>query len=165
MRTVSWCAAGLLACVSLVPLETAWSQERGPAKADTKARKTASLRRVPNFVLPDAAGKQAALADYADAKVVVLVFMGTKCPVSNALVPDLNDLQKRYGDKKVQVVGINANPSDSAEAIAKHVKEYGINFPVLVDKEQQALDLTGAANSRSGSPRSSPSDTLSWPDQ
>ncbi|HQR05564.1 MAG TPA: redoxin domain-containing protein [Gemmatales bacterium] len=144
MRTVYWCAAGLLACVSLVPLETTWSQETGPAKADSKAKKTATLRRVPNFVLPNASGKQAALADYADAKVVVLVFMGTKCPVSNALIPDLNDLQKRYGDKQVQVVGINANPADTSDAIVRHVKEYSVGFPVLVDKEQLALDLTGA---------------------
>lgn len=151
MRTVFWCSAGLLLSVSLTPWESAWSQERGPSKpdkkevaSDAKGKKTASLRRVPNFVLPDANGKLTGLADFSESMVVVLVFMGTKCPVSNAYIPDLNDLQKRYIDKHVQVIGINSNPSDSAEVIARHVKDFTINFPVLVDKEQLALDLAGA---------------------
>lgn len=149
MRTVSWYAAGALLSILLVPLVTAWTQEQSPAKtdkkeADQKPRKTASLRRVPNFVLPDSEGKQVALADYADAKVIVLVFMGTKCPVSNALIPDLNEVQKQYSGKKVQVLGVNATPADSPEAIAKHVKEFNVCFPVLVDKDQLTLDLSGA---------------------
>src|SRR4051794_21524269 len=82
------------------------------ASAGTGSQRVAA-RRVPNFVLPDAAGKQVALADFSDAPVVVVVFLGTKCPIANAYIPELNELQKRYQDKRVQVLGINANPGDS----------------------------------------------------
>ncbi|MEK6237234.1 MAG: redoxin domain-containing protein, partial [Planctomycetales bacterium] len=93
---------------------------------------------------PDASGKQTALADFSDAKLVVLVFLGTECPIGNAYVPDLVDFRKRYLDKHVQVIGVNSNLSDSAEAIAKHAKEFRIDFPLLVDNEQLAADLAGA---------------------
>lgn len=101
-------------------------------------------RRVPNFVLPNTTGKQVGLADYKDRHCVVVVFLGTKCPVANAYVPALLDLQKTYADKHVQVIGINANPGDSEDAIRQHVKEFGITFPVLIDPEQTTLSLFGA---------------------
>ena len=101
-------------------------------------------RRVPNFVLADAADKQVGLADFAEADVVVMVFLGTKCPIANGYIPDLIDLQARYRDRKVQVLGVNANPSDSPQAIAKHIKEFKIDFPVLIDDRQLVLDVTAA---------------------
>jgi peroxiredoxin len=101
-------------------------------------------RPVPNFVLPDAAGKPVALADFGDAKIVVVVFLGTKCPISNAYVPDLIELQRRTRDRQVQLIGIHANPADSAEEIAKHAAQFKIDFPVLLDAEQLAADLLGA---------------------
>jgi Leucine-rich repeat (LRR) protein len=85
-----------------------------------------------------------ALADYCEADFVVVVFLGTKCPIANAYIPELNDLQKRYRDRKVQVLGVNSNPSDSPQDIARHVKEFKIDFPVLIDGRQVVLDLTGA---------------------
>lgn len=128
-----------------------WSDERQPAGAEKstttqgqKAKNRVAPRRVPNFVLTDPAGKQLALADYAEADVVVLVFLGTKCPIANAYIPDLLDLQTRYRDRKVQVLGVNSNPSDTPEAIAKHVREFKIDFPVLIDDRQLVLDVTGA---------------------
>ncbi|MFP6693788.1 MAG: redoxin domain-containing protein [Pirellulales bacterium] len=113
-------------------------------KPGTVKKESTVGRRVPNFVLPDSAGKPLALADFGKAKIVVVVFMGTECPIGNGYVPDLIDLQSRYRDRHLQVIGINSNLSDSAETIAKHVKEFKIDFPVLVDSEQLAADLTGA---------------------
>ncbi|MEO8493588.1 MAG: redoxin domain-containing protein [Planctomycetota bacterium] len=101
-------------------------------------------RRVPDFVLPDATGKQVALSDFKEAKTLVVVFLGTQCPIGNAYVPVLGDLQQRYQDQGVQVIGINSNLSDSAESVAKYVEEFKVSFPVLVDKDQVAVDLFGA---------------------
>ena len=84
------------------------------------------------------------LSDFSDAEVVVLAFIGTKCPIANAYVPELLDLQKRYIDRKVQIVGINANPSDNTEIIVRHIKDFKIEFTVLIDGEQLAMDLTKA---------------------
>ncbi len=101
-------------------------------------------RTIPNFVLPDSAGKKVGLADWNDAKYVVVVFMGTQCPIGNAYVPDLIKLQKQYEKRGVRVVGINPVLFDDTKSIAKHAKEYGITFPVLVDEKQTVADLFGA---------------------
>src|SRR5262245_14040146 len=145
------------ACLSLVlvflaPPSTP-SDERNPAAAGqsrtastqpANSKDRVARRRVPNFVLADSAGNQVALADYAEAELVVVVFLGTRCPIANAYIPDLIDLQRRYRDRKVQLLGINSNLSDSPQAIAKHIKEFKIDFPVLIDDRQLVLDVTGA---------------------
>jgi peroxiredoxin len=100
-------------------------------------------RKITDFVLPDPQGKPVALSDFPDAKVRVVVFLGTECPIGNAYIPDLIDFQKRYRDQSVQVVGVNAMLSDTAESIQKHITEYKIDFPVLVDAGQTVADLFG----------------------
>ena len=117
-----------------------------PALAEEPAAKTAGQvgQTVANFILPDHAGKQVALADLKDARFVVVVFMGTRCPIGNAYVPTLLDLQKDYADKGVPVIGINPNLSDSTTDISTHVKKFKLTFPVLVDSQQRVADLFGA---------------------
>ena len=100
--------------------------------------------RVPQFVLPDSAGKQVALSDFNDAQSLIVVFLGTECPIGNAYVPVLADLQKRYSERGVRLIGINSNLSDDAESIASHVTEFQVSFSVLVDDDQVVADLFGA---------------------
>jgi peroxiredoxin len=145
-------AYSLVACAFLVVQPGCHADEpsrkedpsKPAGKTPAKQKAKVSSRRVPNFVLPDSTGKQVALSDYSDAELLVLVFLGTKCPIANAYVPELLDLQKRYKDRNVQIIGINANPSDNAETIDRHMKEFKIDFPVLIDSEQLAMDLTKA---------------------
>ena len=99
---------------------------------------------IPNFILPDHAGKQVALADLKDARFVIAIFMGTRCPIGNAYVPTLLDLQKDYAKQGVRIIGINPNLSDSTADIRTHVKKFKITFPVLIDSEQRVADLFGA---------------------
>jgi peroxiredoxin len=101
-------------------------------------------RRIANFVLPDASGKQVGLADFKDSKALVIVFLGTKCPVANAYVPFLLDLQKQYR-RNVQVLGINPSSGETAADVAAHMKEFGITFPILLDSRQTTLSLFGAS--------------------
>ena len=95
----------------------------GTERGGTPKTEVVVAHQVSDFVLPDSTGTQLSLADFGDAKLVVVVFMGTACPIANGYVPYLNELQERYRDQKVQVIGINSNLSDSPESIAKHVKE------------------------------------------
>jgi peroxiredoxin len=100
-------------------------------------------RRIVDFVLPDTSDHLVALSDFAEARVRVVVFMGTECPISNAYLPDLIEFQNQYRDQSVQVVGINAMISDTVESIRKHVDEYKVDFPVLIDAQQTVADLFG----------------------
>jgi thiol-disulfide isomerase/thioredoxin len=83
-------------------------------------------------------------ADGREAKAVVVVFLGTECPISNAYVPALTGLAKEYAGKGVLFVGINSNRQDDAAAVAKHVKEYSVTFPVLKDDGTTLADRFAA---------------------
>jgi peroxiredoxin len=73
--------------------------------------------------------------DKQKSKAIVVAFIGTQCPVNNAYVPRLVELEKTYRDKGVQFVAINSNEHDSRDAIANHAKKYDLTFPVLRDEK------------------------------
>src|SRR5204863_5847403 len=72
-------------------------------------------RKIDDFTLPDAAGKPWSLRTSPDAKAIVVLFLGTECPINNAYVPRLAELHKDYAGKGVQFVAINSNHQDTAE--------------------------------------------------
>jgi len=101
-------------------------------------------KKAPDFRLKDQAGKTRTLAEFADRKALVVVFLGTQCPIANTYAPTLGDLSRRYGARGVQFLGINANLDDKSEAVARHAKEYSLPFPVLKDDRQALADGLGA---------------------
>ena len=99
----------------------------------------------PAFSLPDArTGKPVALADFKDKKAVVVVFLGTQCPINNAYLPRLAELAKEYEGKGVQFLGVNSNRNDTPAAVAEHARKNEISFPVLKDSRNKVCDLLGA---------------------
>jgi peroxiredoxin/mono/diheme cytochrome c family protein len=113
------------------------------ASAGEAAAKVGVGVRAPNFVLQDAQGETHALADFRDKKAVVLVFLGTECPVANLYVPDLVALQEKYAEQGVQFIAVNPNPGDSAEEIAKHAEEYKLTLPVWIDAGGRVAQTLG----------------------
>ena len=101
-------------------------------------------RQIPNFVLTNTKGKDLALADYPEYKLLVFVFLGTECPIGNSYIPDLNTLATKYKPQKVGFVAVNSNLSDTTADITKHAEEYDIQFPVVIDADQIAADIFGA---------------------
>ncbi len=97
------------------------------------------------FVLPDATGKPVGLSEFSDKQAVVLFFMSTDCPVSNLYLPDLMDLQQRFEDKGLQVIGLHSNHGVDQAQIAKHTAEFNVTFPVLLDEGQRVADHLGAS--------------------
>lgn len=101
-------------------------------------------RTIADFTLPDAAGKPRSLSEFKDAKAVVVVFMGTACPINNAYAPRLAELHAKFASQGVAMLGINANANDTTEDIAAHIKEFNLPFPVLCDPRQVVADRFGA---------------------
>ncbi|MFO1020982.1 MAG: redoxin domain-containing protein [Planctomycetales bacterium] len=99
---------------------------------------------VPNFVLADAQGKKIALADFHDKPVVVAIFLGTGCPIGNAYIPYLTEMQKQFSGQGVQFLVINSQAGDTPAEIAKHADQYKLTIPVLCDPNQQVANLFGA---------------------
>jgi peroxiredoxin len=96
------------------------------------------------FTLKDAAGKDVNLAAFAGKKAVVLAFIATQCPVSNAYNERMAAFAKEYEAKGVAFVGINANKQESPAEIVEHAKAHGFSFPVLKDDGNKKADELGA---------------------
>jgi peroxiredoxin len=100
-------------------------------------------RPVADFTLPDSSGRPVALHDYRRGAAVVLVFMGTECPVGNLYMPRLVELSCAYHDKHVQFLLINSNAHETAEQAAEHARAYDVAFPVLKDPGNLVADRLG----------------------
>jgi peroxiredoxin len=99
-------------------------------------------QRMPNFTLKDVnTGEPVALYGFRGKRALALVFTGTDCPISNLYVPRLVELHHAYKDKGVVFLAINANAQETVEEVARHVREHGIDFPVLKDRDNLVVDL------------------------
>ena len=99
---------------------------------------------VPNFALTDTDGKSVNLNDVKGKNGTVLIFVATRCPVSNGYNERMSILAKNYAAKGVNVVGINANVTEPASEIKAHAAEKGFTFPVLIDKGDVVADKLNA---------------------
>jgi len=105
----------------------------------------------PDFNLPGIDAKQHALADYANAKVLVIVFTCNHCPTAQAYEGRIKQLATRYADKGVALVAINPNDplairldelgytdvSDSFDDMKLRARDHAFNFPYLYDGDTQ----------------------------
>ena len=105
----------------------------------------AAAPRVADFTLTDVAtNKPVSLGDFKAKKAVVVVFIGTECPIDNAYMPRLAELAKAYADKGVQFLAVNSNCNDTPPGIAGHAQKFGLPFPVLRDAANVVADQFGA---------------------
>jgi thiol-disulfide isomerase/thioredoxin len=87
----------------------------------------------PDFTLQSLEGKNIQLSGY-KGQAVLLNFWATWCGPCKIEMPWFVDLQKEYGPQGLQIVGV-AMDDASKEDIAKFVKEMGVNYPILIGKE------------------------------
>jgi peroxiredoxin len=99
---------------------------------------------VRRFVLLDSAGKEHTSAAWKGKKAVVLLLLGTDCPVSNFYCPEYARLARRFSARDVLFYGIHPDPDVTAADAARHAAEYGLPFPVLLDPAQAVTGQTGA---------------------
>jgi peroxiredoxin len=102
-------------------------------------------KKVENFTLEDYNGVKHSLTDYGKSKAIVLMFIATQCPVSNAYNARMVDLYNDYSKKGVSFVAINSNKQESVEEIKNHAKEHGFQFPVLKDWNNVIADSLQAS--------------------
>ena len=105
----------------------------------------------PDFALRAVAtGKTMSLADFADARALVVVFLCAHCPYVVHLRPELARLHADYAAKGVAIVGITSNdiaqyPQDAPAPTAAMARDAGITFPILYDETQSVALAYSAA--------------------
>ncbi len=102
--------------------------------------------RLVDWALPRSTdGKAWSLAqDGREARLIVVLFLGTQCPVNNLTLPALTALHKKYSPQKVLFVAINSNSQDDRAAVASHAKEFQLPFVVLKDEGARVADRFAA---------------------
>src|SRR5438270_1361548 len=98
----------------------------------------------PAFSLTDTEGRVHTSAEWSGKRAVVLLFVSTDCPLSNNLVPELNRIQQAYAPRGVLFYAVQGDATVAADAVRKHVKEFGYVFPYLFDTKESLADFTGA---------------------
>jgi len=95
----------------------------------------------PDFRLPSVDGKTIARDDFRDRPVLVVMFICNHCPYVQAVEDRIVALQREYGPRGVQLVGICSNdptdyPDDRPAKLLERwrAKQYG--FPYLIDEAQ-----------------------------
>ena len=165
-------ALSLLAATSTLPLFAQESPTPAPAPARQAPRQfigeppdpshptMAIGAPLPSFSLPGIDGKMHTQADYAGAKLLVIVFESNHCPVSIAYEERIKELYEAYKNKGVALIAVNPNnpsavqlselgytdASDSQEEMKVRARLRHIDWPYLYDGETQSFSSgVGAA--------------------
>src|SRR5437870_1124644 len=99
---------------------------------------------IDDFKLPDFDGKDHSLASLKGKNGTVLIFIATKCPVSNAYNDRMEKLAEDYKAKGVNVIGINSNNTEPSAEVKSHAAEKGLKFTILKDDGNKIADRLGA---------------------
>lgn len=118
-------------CVNLVLLLSLVGSTDGASPIGT---------RVADFKLSDSKGRERGLSEFADQPVVVVVFLGTQCPLAKLYGQRLQKLSEQYADRGIAFLGVNSNSQDSPTEVAAYVRRHGIEFPVLKDPGNRIAD-------------------------
>jgi peroxiredoxin len=88
----------------------------------------------PDFELASLDGRKVKLSDYRG-KAVLLNFWATWCSPCKVEMPWFVDLQKKYGNDGLVVLGVAMDDSDNSK-IAQFASEMGVNYPVLLGTDK-----------------------------
>jgi peroxiredoxin len=105
--------------------------------------------KAPDFTLPATDGKTYSLADFADAKTLVVFFTCNHCPYVTGSDEVTRQTVEKFADKGVRFVAINANskntyPEDDFEHMVARMAEYDFPWVYLRDKSQEVALAYGA---------------------
>lgn len=97
---------------------------------------SATGTRAHDWQLTDLDGKTVKSSDFRG-KVVILDFWATWCLPCRVEIPHFVELQKQYGDKGLVVIGVSLDEQEP-KVVKKFVKQFGMNYPVVVGNEKIA---------------------------
>ena len=99
---------------------------------------------IEDFKLPDADGAQHTLNSLKGKNGAVIIFIATRCPVSNGYNDRMEKLAEDYQSKGINVIGINSNSTEPASEVKSHAAEKHLTFAILKDDGNKIADRFGA---------------------
>jgi len=94
----------------------------------------AQTQQAPALVLNDLSGRAIRLSDY-KGKVVLLNFWATWCPPCRAEMPELVRMQREYGARGLQVIGITY-PPERRVRVRQFARRLKVNYPIALGTRQ-----------------------------
>ncbi len=105
----------------------------------------------PEFELPDVvSGENISLANVADSKALLLMFICQHCPFVKHVQQELAQIGQDYSQQPLKIVAISANdvvnyPDDSPEKLKQMAEALNFNFPLCYDQSQEVSKAYTAA--------------------
>ncbi|MBO0912340.1 MAG: TlpA family protein disulfide reductase [Acidobacteria bacterium] len=95
----------------------------------------------PDFALQSLDGKTMKLSDFRG-KAVLLNFWATYCEPCKVEMPWFVDFEKKYGSQGFEVLGVAMDDASPSE-ISSFAQKLGVNYPVLIGKEEVGTQYGG----------------------
>jgi len=123
------------------------AQVAAPAVSQSICRFDPTDRRLVELQMPSMDGKLVALKDI-DADLILLDFWGSWCRECRRSIPHLAELQGKYGENRLRVIGVACEKGSSAQerqaSAAKAARALKINYSVLVSSMDGACPVQKA---------------------
>jgi peroxiredoxin len=123
-KVIRWPLLVIVALIAGIGGYVAYQFQQGPLPATGPAR--------PLFQLPDVNGVERDIREW-DGKVLVINFWATWCPPCLREIPEFIELQKTFGPRGLQFIGVALDQPDKVKTF---IEEHGINYPILVSEEK-----------------------------
>lgn len=106
-------------------------------------------KQAPDFSLPGVDGKDWSLGDFADSRLLVVMFTCNHCPFVVGSEDRMKTFYADYKERGVAMVGINSNETDehvtdTFDHMVARAKEIGFGWPYLRDDSQDVAKAYGA---------------------
>jgi peroxiredoxin len=95
----------------------------------------------PDFAVDLTTGDTFRLAEHLGKEVVVIDFWTTFCVPCVAVLQHLEELQNKYKDKGLVVLGVAMDPPETAGQIGPFIRSHGLRFPIAHDINSQVTNL------------------------
>jgi thiol-disulfide isomerase/thioredoxin len=104
---------------------------------------------LPPLNLPDPAGTTHDLAQLADGRPALVIFLCNHCPYVKHVAPALGELGARWSEQGVAVIAVNSNdvqryPADAPAHMDEFASAHHWSFPYVHDEDQSVAESFGA---------------------
>lgn len=96
-----------------------------------------------HFDLPASDGTRHRSEELTAARATVLLFVAADCPISNRYSPMLHQMETQYGPRGIRFLAVFSDAT-TLDAARKHLSEFGLEMPGLLDPAITLARQTGA---------------------